>query len=490
MIRKISSGITGVLIACLIISALFSASAFGAKQESFNWNNLSQSLKSVATIKVETKSGKLKEGTAFVALGEDLAVTSLPLLKDAKKVSLKFQSGQEVQAEGLVGEDEKHNIALMRLSSPAPPVEISPVQLTPGIPLQVAAIREGNFGFLQLTVAEVHKGPSGVERYVLSGQVPFSIDGAPAFDKSGKAVGMVTEEKRGKSTVYYLTPSFFINALDIASEPTSWEGASTALAKGGNQPRVDEPLPEDPDIVTLVEFLCDYVDLETSLSIASCFTSGKGYLQGVPQIVYDYTAKFQLSASRLKGIETQEPQMAKFVKSCLEGAQNILMASSFYSKAVLTGQQAQNWETTAEDFFKRFISYANLSHQIIQQGTRDFIASYPSFKDELPSGLIYDLGVEKRPSIFRIGVTNYARDPLHIWYVYSGSLASSIGLHSGDIIKEAAGRKFGQGDNLEDFKLVLQENLGITIPVTVIRGGKDFTFDVTMPKSIPEQYLY
>lgn len=57
-------------------------------------------------------------------------------------MSLKFQSGQEVQAEGLVGKDEKHNIALMRLSSSAPPVEISPVQLTPGIPLQVAAIRE------------------------------------------------------------------------------------------------------------------------------------------------------------------------------------------------------------------------------------------------------------------------------------------------------------------------------------------------------------
>jgi len=495
MIRKVSSGITKVLIVYLVILGLFSVSAFGADQGSFNWNNLSESLKSVATMKVETKSGKLKEGMAFVALGEDTAVTSLPLLKDAKKVSLKFQSGQEVQAVGLLGEDEKRNIALIKLSSSAPPVEVSVVQLTPGVPLQAAAISKENFGFLQLTVAEVHKGSSGVERYVLSGQVPFSIEGAPAFDKNGKAVGMITEEKRGKSTLYYLAPSFFIKAIGRASEPTSWDGASTdgastALAKGGDQPGAGEILKEDPNIVTLVEFLCDYEDLDTALYIASNLILGMDFLQGVPQIVYDYNAKLELSMVRLNGIETQDPQMVKFVKSCLQGGRNMLVASDLFSKAVLSGQNAQSWNAAAQDLQKRFFSYRNLSNQIIQEGTKDFIASYPVFKEKLPAGIIYDLGVEKRPSIFRIGVNTYAREPLHIWHVYPGTIASSIGLQKGDIIKEAAGRKFGEGDDLEEFKLVLQENLGRTIPITVIRGGKDFTFDVTMPDPIPKQYLY
>lgn len=491
MMTKKISNVTVVLIACLVISVLFPVNAFGANQESFNWNNLSKSLKSVALMKVETKSGKQKEGMAFVALGEDTAVTSLPLLKDAKKVSLKFQSGQEVQAVGLLGEDEKHNIALIKLSSPAPPVEVSAVQLTPGVPLQAAAISKENFGFLQLTVAEVHKGPSGVERYVLSGQVPFSIEGAPAFDKNGKAVGMITEEKRGKSTVYYLVPSFFINAVNKASEPTAWEGASNVpVGTSENQPKAEEPLAEDPNIVTLVEFLCDYADLDTALYIAGNLISGMDFLQGVPQIVYDYNAKLELSMVRLNGIETQEPQIAKFVKSCLQGGRNMLVASDLFSKAVLSGQHAQAWNAAAQDLTKRFFSYRNLSNQIIQEGIKDFITYYPVFKEKLPAGIIYDLGVEKRPSIFRIGVSTYAREPLHIWHVYPETIASSIGLQNGDIMKEVAGRKFGEGDNLEDFKLVLQENLGRTIPITVIRGGKDFTFDVTMPDPIPKQYLY
>jgi len=285
-----------------------------------------------------------------------------------------------------------------------------------------------------------------------------------------------------KTKVLLFLPTLLILALLAA--------AALGTEQGNLESTNEETPLSEENVAFVVDFLCDYSDLDSAFNISSMLTSGTGYLQGVPQLLYDQIAKLELSASRLQNIETQDPHWAKMVKSCLEGGKNILQASSLYAKAILTGQQAQNWNAQAEDLAKRARAYVNLSEQIIQSAVKSFIETNPSFKDKLPSGLTYNLGVEKRPSIFRIGLWNYSREPLHIWYVVPGYLASEIGLQNGDIIVKAANKKFGPKNNMEDFKLVLQEYLGLPIPVTVIRGGKEVTFEVKMPKTIPQQYLY
>lgn len=268
----------------------------------------------------------------------------------------------------------------------------------------------------------------------------------------------------------------------------------SAAALGAEQENIKNPNTKTPiseeNIASVVEFLCDYVDLDSAYDISGRLANGNGYLQGVPQLLYDQMAKFQLSAGRLQSIEAQDPHWASFVKSCMEGAKTILTASDLFAKAILTGQQAQTWNATAQDLCKKSSSYLNLSSQIMQSASKAFMEINPSFKNRLPSGLTYDLGVDKRPSIFRIGLYNYSREPLRIWYVVPGSLASTIGLKNDDIIVKAAGRNFGPQNNIEDFKVVLQEYLGLPIPVTVIRGGKEVTFEVKMPKTIPKEFLY
>lgn len=75
--------------------------------------------------------------------------------------------------------------------------------------------------------------------------------------------------------------------------------------------------------------------------------------------------------------------------------------------------------------------------------------------------------------------------------LYDNSMAKALGLRQGDEIISAAGQKFdNKNGSFEDFKMIIQNNLGKTIEVVVMRDSKETTLKMEIPKEIPKEYLY
>jgi S1-C subfamily serine protease len=81
-------------------------------------------------------------------------------------------------------------------------------------------------------------------------------------------------------------------------------------------------------------------------------------------------------------------------------------------------------------------------------------------------------------------------NPLYLSVVYQDSFAVTLGLKPGDRLISAAGTDLDPKGSMEEFKMIVQNNLGKTIPVTVEREGKKTELKMSVPKEIPSSFLY
>lgn len=121
---------------------------------------------------------------------------------------------------------------------------------------------------------------------------------------------------------------------------------------------------------------------------------------------------------------------------------------------------------------------------------REIYGGSSTFRDNIPKELVYALAIEPRPSVFRFGVWTPVTNPLYLSIVYQDSFASTLGLKSGDRLISAAGTDLDPKGSIEEFKIIVQNNLGKTIPVTVEREGKKTELKMQVPKEIPSSFLY
>src|ERR1700733_2105845 len=74
-------------------------------------------LPSVMTLQVENARGEKFVGTAFLAMQEGVAVTSWHVISDATRVTAKFSDERVVDVAGVIDKDEKHDLALIRVTA-------------------------------------------------------------------------------------------------------------------------------------------------------------------------------------------------------------------------------------------------------------------------------------------------------------------------------------------------------------------------------------
>lgn len=455
---------------------------------------LTKAMQSIAVITVETTKGTRVSGLSFLSAGENRAVTALKLLKDAKKVSVKFQNGEEIVSPGLVDSDGKRGIAILDLTAPGKAaLNLVPVKITPGTTVNCGAVRDGAYGFVQLSVAEIHQGADGVERYVLSGESPEGNGGGPALDPKGNVIGIILEETVSGSIRRTLVPSTFILALKSSLATREW--TSMDKQQAAEQPAASASVSGSKDEIdpSLLDFLLLLSDHQATYAWADEVTRGVGFKQGVPQLVYDYQTKLNLGIRQIKTLKTDDPLRENLLRSFAEIGANQLSAAEFFISAVVAGQQTNDWGAQPQDLHKRSKASMTMATELSKASIpelRELYGKSSFFKETMPRDLVYTMGIEKRPSIFRLGVQTYARNPFAMLVVYEGSFASTIGLKPGDVIVSAAGETFETSGSIEDFKLVVQNNLGKTIETTVVRNNQNTTLKMEIPGEIPPDFLY
>ncbi|MEA3508440.1 MAG: PDZ domain-containing protein [Synergistota bacterium] len=219
----------------------------------------------------------------------------------------------------------------------------------------------------------------------------------------------------------------------------------------------------------------------------------KDFTQTIPQELYDYQLKLQQTIHYLSEIKTEDPLRNRVLAKTIEVAKLDLSASEHVIKAVVMAKQANAATPACNDTWDRGVARSNLANEIRGSIKGDMATLYrqsPTLQNNMPNDLFYFTGIKPRPSCFRIGTENLISSPFYLLVVYPGSFASELGLKPGDLIISANGKKMQQGNSIEDFKMIIQNNLGKKIDVVVERGGKEQTLTLDIPETIPARHLY
>ncbi len=447
---------------------------------------LSRAMKSVAELIAETKDGKESRGLAFLTAGGGRAVTAAHLIKNASKVTLRFQDGTELLSPGIIAVDEKRSLALIDVpASGREGLTLVQTSITPGTTVHCGAVRDGTFGFVQLSVSEVHQGASGVERYALSGEAPSGNSGSPALDQKGNVTGVVIETTEGR----LLVPSAFVAAIDASSPLKSWGGE---VPETVDAPQADPgPGPMDEIDKALLDFLVILYDHDSIYRWGQETTNGQGYLQGVPEAVYHYQTKLELAIKKLGRASIDDPLRKKIIMNLQEAGSQQVASANYFIQAVVAGQGAKDWGAQSQDLNKRSKAAIDIAGEVLKSelpAIHELYGRSTVLKEKMHRDIKYYLGIEKRLAPFAIGAVTTIGEPFRLIVLYHKTFGEALGLKAGDKILSAAGSKFDAEGSMEDFKSVIIENLGKTVDVIVERNGEQTTLKLKIPEEIPEKY--
>ncbi len=448
---------------------------------------LLKAVQSIAALTVETKDGGKNKGLAFLIADGDRAVTAAHLLNNAARITLRYRDGSEDLSPGLLAVDWKRGLALINVpATEREGLALVQTDINPGTVVQCGAVRDGTYGFVQFTVSEVLQEARGGERYTLSGDASEGNSGAPALDKAGNVTGIVIETGEGR----VLVPSAYVAALAPGFPLGAWGGAA-ALSAGASAAAPEPGLLEEAD-QAILDFMIVLFNHDSTYRWADEKTGGRGYLEGIPQDLYDSQTRLETALGRLGRATTGDYLRDKVIRNLQEVGHSEVAAVNYFIQAVIEGQESKDWGAQPQHLNKRSKAALNIAGEVLLSGLPDIHELYGSstiLSERMPRDVKYFLGVEEQLAPFALGTVTTTGDPLRLLVLYHDSLGESLGLRTGDKVLSAGGAKFDVDDSLEDLKALIMESLGRTIDLVVEREGEETNLKIDIPEEIPENYL-
>jgi len=180
---------------------------------------------SMVTLEVENVAGKHFVGSAFLAVGERLAVTAWHLVYDARRVEARFSDNQRVKVLGLVDRNEKLDLALVKLEAGGRPM----VKLgcaTPRIGSRIYVVgspRGFDFSMSEGLIGQIRE-LDGVRYYQVSCPISPGDSGGPVLNSRGEAIGVVSWRKADAENLGFAIPAPAVARMNAALPPVAWEG--------------------------------------------------------------------------------------------------------------------------------------------------------------------------------------------------------------------------------------------------------------------------
>jgi len=443
-------------------------------------------LPSFVLLSVQSGDGRTILGTGFLTVKDGLLATAWPLVAQGRGAVARFSNGEEFECSGIVDKDAKRNVALVRIKAFGRPVlKMEPVDLPAGNPVAVPAVKDGAFGLVAAVIGETSV-IDGVKWVRLAGDVPDTGNGAPVVDAAGSVVGIVVMKEEDGKPAPFAVPAAYLLGLD-ASLPTQPWGAAPAAAAAANLAPLDEI------DARIGRALMAVTEDSACLAWAGEITRGYGFLNGVPEVVYQMQQSLDTAMAALSEVRTDDALRLRLGRAIVPILANQKASSESFIRAVVIGQQAKSWDAQSQDAQKRSNSLTqSVSTQIagLVEDLKALEDGSAKFREFLTFEQRYVLGLAERPSGFRLGVNTYPRNPFLLLVVGADSLAKKMGLRPGDLVVSAGGRTFTAADDFEEFKLLIKANLGRKLEAVVERNGKTQAVTLKIPNEIPADALY
>jgi len=440
-----------------------------------------QALPSVVRLEVETEGGRTVVGNAFMAVKDGAAVTACHLLRGAQRATAIFPNGEAFDVSGLIDRDEARNVALIRVKvAERPLLALNTAEPPVGSTVYVIGPPEGlEFGFADGMLSQAQTVDT-VRTYQFTSSSPLSRSGGPLLDSSGAVLGVVAIRLQDGLKLNFAIPATYVAGLDstLPTQPwreVRWEGTSETPQANAAQDGVDSKL---------VEALVGAFDLVAAYVYADNVTGGKGYKQGVPQMLYTYR---QQAESQLRAISTLKSDDLPRQRLLQETAQllgDCLKAADLFANAVVIAQ-GSTWGPKSKDLWGRsqaIIGAVSSNRTGLYAAAQEMCNVSPEFCQQLPNELQYYLELRPREAGFALGVTTFVRDPFNFLVVHSSSMAEKLGFRLGDRLLAVGDRAFQPTDSIEELKLLLKENVGEKVNITVVRQGEEKTITAKVPE--------
>jgi len=428
------------------------------------------------TLVIDTKDGKQFNATAFLAISDKIAVTSWQVVKNARSITARFPNGEEFEVSGLVDNDVRKNIALLKIKIFGHPLLTWDTQ-EPQLG-EVGYYLKKDFSLGKTTIGKIEVS-KGVKMYYLSSSLSYEEIGGPLLNSRGEVLGVLglIGGKNGNS-ISVAVPSSYVLALDSTLQAKPWEAVKSP---GGS-------IPFDADAIDaeIVESLVQLSDHFSILNWACRQTYGMGYRNGVPKLVYENMEELKSQFKKISVLKPYDQLRARILQEIKQGMVAYLQGTDLYIKSIVIAQgSSRGWGAKSQDLFNRADALiSSFPTQSLIDDLKKLKEKSKVFQNILPMEIQYSLDLVQRPSGYALGVTNYVRDPFFLLIVEDNSVAERMGLRAGDTIISLNGHKFTHSESIEDFKVMLKSYRGQKVKAVVKRNNKLQEITLKVPRNL------
>ena len=213
-------------------------------------------LPSVVTLTVENAAGEKFVASAFLALGDGMAVTSWHVISDAARVSAKFSDGQTVEVSGVIDRDERHDLALIKLGA-ANGAQVRLCTKNPRVGARayvIGAPKGFEFSITDGLISQI-QSVDGFDQYQVSCPISAGNSGGPVVNERGEVVGVASWTKRDAQGLSFATPASFLSSLNPARAATPFNLQAVAQAPAAGTARqvrdASQPVEASPAFAAL-----------------------------------------------------------------------------------------------------------------------------------------------------------------------------------------------------------------------------------------------
>ncbi|MGA2658229.1 MAG: serine protease [Verrucomicrobiota bacterium] len=191
-------------------------------------------LPSSVTLEVENAAGQRFVGSAFLAVGEGLAVTAWHVVHDARRVEARFSDHRRVSVAGLVDRNEELDLALIRLETDGRPrIRLSSTTPRIGSRIYVVGAPRGlDFSISDGLISQI-RTVDKVRYYQVSCPISPGDSGGPVLNERGEALGVMSWRKSNAENVGFAVPSAEVARLAPNRPLVPWQATAGLFHPAG-----------------------------------------------------------------------------------------------------------------------------------------------------------------------------------------------------------------------------------------------------------------
>jgi len=433
-------------------------------------------LPSVMTLTVQKADGTTATGTGFLAVKEGLAVTAWHVVKDATRATAKFSDGEQFEVSGLVDNDDKRDVALIRVKEfgrPLLPLATAAPEV--GTKAYAVGAPEGlEFSLSDGLVSQTQKD-GGVTLYQFSCPVSPGNSGGPLVNAGGEVIGVVSRQMRDGQNLNFAMPAAYALALDATLPTQVWNTV---------KPNVPSPAAPANTIIDALfaKVLFTLADAATAVRVMdeTVVQKSGGYMDGCPTRAYVVQRALTSEAAELGQTSSSDPMRERVRVLLGERIKVSGEALDLEMRAIRAAQVEGGWYGQSSDLLAQ-------SAASFQEATADYsdeIKKIDSSHDCLVAD--FETGASGNQAIgseydFLLGAYTWVDSPLELAVVPRSGLAYRLGFRTGDTLVSVGA---GTPKCLEMLKLEIKDNSGRKVRAVVIRDGKRKEWETNIPREL------